>query len=393
MLKRRLSFVALVATIALVAAACGDDTSASSTTAAVTTTAATTTTAAGETTTTAAPTTTAAGPTALVCQVTDTGGVDDKSFNEVAYNGLLQAAEQLGVATDLLESQDATDYATNLTSFIGEGCNLIITVGFLLADDTAASAAANPDTLYAIVDYPVIIPGVGPIAPFTEASTNVRGLNFNTNEAAFLAGYLAAGMSTSHVIGTFGGVNIPPVTVFMDGFFYGAAYYDSIKGTTTTVLGWDPAAPDLGLFTNNFDSLEDGRAFAQNLMDEGADIILPVAGPVGLGSGAAIQDANAAGGSVMMIGVDADMFFSAPDLQDILLTSIQKKMDAAVLNTVSNVVVLGALGNEYFGTLSNGGVDIAPFHNFESAVPAELAAELVALKADIIAGNVSVSGG
>ncbi|HLA66607.1 MAG TPA: BMP family ABC transporter substrate-binding protein [Acidimicrobiia bacterium] len=391
MLKRRLSFVALVATIALVAAACGDDTSASSTTAAVTTTAATTTTAAGETTTTAAPTTTAAGPTALVCQVTDTGGVDDKSFNEVAYNGLLQAAEQLGVATDLLESQDATDYATNLTSFIGEGCNLIITVGFLLADDTAASAAANPDTLYAIVDYPVIIPGVGPIAPFTEASTNVRGLNFNTNEAAFLAGYLAAGMSTSHVIGTFGGVNIPPVTVFMDGFFYGAAYYDSIKGTTTTVLGWDPAAPDLGLFTNNFDSLEDGRAFAQNLMDEGADIILPVAGPVGLGSGAAIQDANAAGGSVMMIGVDADMFFSAPDLQDILLTSIQKKMDAAVLNTVSNVVVLGALGNEYFGTLSNGGVDIAPFHNFESAVPAELAAELVQLKADIISGTVPVA--
>ena len=391
MLKRRLSFVALVATIALVAAACGDDTSASSTTAAVTTTAATTTTAAGDTTTTAAPTTTAAGPTALVCQVTDTGGVDDKSFNEVAYNGLLQAAEQLGVATDLLESQDATDYATNLTSFIGEGCNLIITVGFLLADDTAASAAANPDTLYAIVDYPVIIPGVGPIAPFTEASTNVRGLNFNTNEAAFLAGYLAAGMSTSHVIGTFGGVNIPPVTVFMDGFFYGAAYYDSIKGTTTTVLGWDPAAPDLGLFTNNFDSLEDGRAFAQNLMDEGADIILPVAGPVGLGSGAAIQDANAAGGSVMMIGVDADMFFSAPDLQDILLTSIQKKMDAAVLNTVSNVVVLGALGNEYFGTLSNGGVDIAPFHNFESAVPAELAAELVQLKADIISGTVPVA--
>ncbi len=392
MLKRRLSFVALVATFALVAAACGDDTTeSSSTTAAVTTTAATTTTAAGDTTTTAAPTTTAAGPTTLVCQVTDTGGVDDKSFNEVAYNGLLQAAEQLGVATDLLESQDATDYATNLTSFIGEGCNLIITVGFLLADDTAASAAANPDTLYAIVDYPVIIPGVGPIAPFTEASTNVRGLNFNTNEAAFLAGYLAAGMSTSHVIGTFGGVNIPPVTVFMDGFFYGAAYYDSVKGTTTTVLGWDPAAPDLGLFTNNFDSLEDGRAFAQNLMDEGADIILPVAGPVGLGSGAAIQDANAAGGSVMMIGVDADMFFSAPDLQDILLTSIQKKMDAAVLNTVSNVVVLGALGNEYFGTLSNGGVDIAPFHNFESVVPAELAAELVQLKADIISGTVPVA--
>ncbi|OFW65873.1 MAG: hypothetical protein A2Z12_07755 [Actinobacteria bacterium RBG_16_68_21] len=390
MLKRRLSVVALLAAIALVVAACGDDTTestaATTTTQAATTTAAATTTTAGETTTTEA-----MGPAALVCQVSDTGGIDDKSFNETAWNGMLQAQEQFGVEPQFLESTDATDYRPNIDSFIAQGCDVIITVGFLLADDTAAAAADNPEQLFAIIDYPVIIPGVGPIAPFTETSTNARGLNFNTNEAAFLAGYLAAGMTATGVIGTFGGINIPPVTTFMDGFARGAAYYDSVKGTTTTVLGWDVEAQD-GLFTGNFDSLDDGRAFAQNLMDEGADIILPVAGPVGLGSGAAIQDANAGGASVMMIGVDADMFFSAPDLQDVLLTSIQKKIDAAVLNTISNVLVLGALGNEYFGTLANGGVDLAPFHNFESAVPAELAAELVQLKADIIAGNVSVSG-
>jgi len=392
MLKRRLGIVALMATFALVVAACGDDTT-DTTAASTTTTSAATTTTAVATTTTEGSTTTAAGPAGSACQVSDTGGIDDKSFNETAYNGMLQAEAELGTTSAFLESVDASEYRPNIDSFIQQGCDVIITVGFLLADDTAAAAADNPDQLFAIVDYPVIIPGVGPIAPFTETSTNVRGLNFNTNEAAFLAGYLAAGMTQTGVIGTFGGINIPPVTVFMDGLFYGAAYYDSIHGTETTVLGWDPANPEGGLFTNNFDSLEDGRAFAQNLMDEGADIILPVAGPVGLGSGAAIQEANAAGASVMMIGVDADMFFSAPDLQDILLTSIQKKIDAAVFNTISNVVVLGALGNEYFGTLANGGVDLAPFHNFESAVPAELAAELVQLKADVIAGTVSVSGG
>ena len=404
MLKRRLGIVALMATFALVVAGCGDDTSTSTTGAGSTTTAATTTTAAATTTTAGETTTTEAmGPSFLACQVSDTGGIDDKSFNQTAWDGMTQAQDELGIEVQFLESTDATDYRPNIDSFIAQGCNVIITVGFLLADDTAAAAADNPDSLFAIIDYPVAgppDPGCGcgretggpPVPPFTEASTNVRGINFNTNEAAFLAGYLAAGMSASHVVGTFGGINIPTVTIFMDGFYYGAAYYDSVKGTTTTVLGWDPANPETGLFTNNFESLDDGRAFAQNLMDEGADIILPVAGPVGLGSGAAIQDANASGANVMMIGVDVDQYISAPELGDIMLTSIEKKIDASVLNTVDNVYVLGAPGNDYYGSLANGGVDIAPFHNFDSAVPADLKAELTQLKADIIAGDVDVTG-
>ena len=111
------------------------------------------------------------------------------------------------------------------------------------------------------------------------------GQVFATDQAAFLAGYLAAGMTKTGVLGTFGGINIPTVTVFMDGFVHGANYYNEKKGTSVSVLGWDPEAKE-GLFTNNFESLDDGRAFAQNLYDEGADIVLPVAGPVGLGSAA-----------------------------------------------------------------------------------------------------------
>ena len=234
---------------------------------------------------------------------------------------------------------------------------------------------------------------VVPADPWVDADGNmvgnVRGLTFATNEAAFLAGYLSAGMTQTGVIGTFGGVNIPPVTVFMDGFALGAAHYDSVHGTTTTVLGWDVAAQD-GLFTGNFDSLEDGRAFAQNLMDEGADIILPVAGPVGLGSGAAIQEANAAGANAMLIGVDADWFFTAPEFSDILLTSILKLIDTAVFDTIRMVVETGGLTDqEFVGTLANNGVGLAPYHEFEAAVPAELAAEVEALAAAIAAGEVS----
>ena len=380
-MKKRLSFVALLAAFAFVVVACGDDDTSPTTTIAATTTTGGTTTTTPETTTTAAP-----EPTALACQVSDVAGIDDKSFNETAWAGMEQAQAELGVSIEFLESNDATDYRPNIDAFIGQGCDVIITVGFLLSNDTAAAATDNPEQLFAIIDYPVFFPGdEGPVFvdPFVAGNdANVRGISFQTDQAAFLAGYLAAGLSASHVIGTFGGIEIPPVTIFMDGFAWGAAYYDSVKGTTTEVI--------VGAFTGNFESLEDGRARAESLMDEGADVILPVAGPVGLGSCAAIQEANAAGANVMMIGVDADQFFSAPECADVLLTSIQKNMDAAVFNTIQNVLVLGTLGNQYLGTLANGGVGLAPFHEFESVV-GDLAAELVQLEAAIVAGEVAVA--
>lgn len=388
MLKRRLSLLALLAAFVLVVAACGDDDATGETTAA---TAAPATTAAPAGT--AAPATTAApddtmapAEPVLACMVSDQAGIDDKSFNETAWRGMLQAEAELGADVEFLESQDATDYRVNIDAFVAQGCDLIVTVGFLLADDTGAAAADNPDASFAIIDFPVF-----PDAPWLDADgnmvPNVRGLTYQTDEAAFLAGYLAAGVSQTGVIGTFGGINIPPVTVFMEGFRNGAAYYDTVKGTETTVLGWDGAD---GLFTDNFTSLDDGRSFGQNLLDEGADVILPVAGPVGLGTGQAILDFNSAGGSAMMVGVDTDMFFSAPEFEDILLTSILKNMDASVFNTINNIINLGSLGNQYLGTIANGGVAIAPFHNFEAAVGAELAAEITDLQAGIADGSISV---
>jgi basic membrane protein A len=276
----------------------------------------------------------------------------------------------------VLESQAETDYEVNINSFVDQKCDLIITVGFLLGDATNAAATANPDTNFAIVDYAYDAP-----------PANLKGLVFNTDEAAFLAGYLAAGMTQTGKVGTFGGLNIPTVTIFMNGFANGVAYYNAQKGTSVEVLGWDPATQE-GSFTNNFESLDDGRAFAQSLVDEGADIVMPVAGPVGLGSAQLATEL----GTFSIVGVDVDQTVSDSGNAAVYLTSVMKGMDNAVY-AASDEALNGDFTNQlYVGTLSNGGVDIAPYHDWDSKVPQALKDEVDQLRQDIIAGNVSVSG-
>jgi len=310
-----------------------------------------------------------------VGQVTDTGGIDDKSFNATAWKGVQDAMEQLGVEGKYLESQQQTDYEKNINAFLEEKCDLIITVGFLLADATKAAAEANPDQKFAIVDY-----------AYDPALPNVLGLVFNTDEAAALAGYLAAGVTKTGKVGTFGGMQIPTVTIFMDGFYYGVQYYNQKHNTNVQVLGWDPATQK-GLFAGNFESLDDGRRLAESLMAEGADIIMPVAGPVGLGAAAAAKEA----GNTYIIGVDTDWYVSANEYADVTLTSVVKEMDLAVFNAIKQVVDGTFKGGIYVGTLENSGVDIAPFHNLESMVPDELKQELEQVRQDVISGIVPAS--
>jgi basic membrane protein A len=302
----------------------------------------------------------------LVCQVTDTGGIDDASFNQTAWKGVEDAQAELGVEGAFLESQEQADYETNIGAFIDQGCNLIITVGFLLGDATAAAATANPDQAFGIIDVDYL------------DFPNVTGHAYDTDQAAFLAGYVAAATSQTGVVGTFGGINIPPVTIFMDGFWYGVQYYNEENGADVQVLGWDPATPDLGLFTGNFDSLEDGRAMAVTLMDQGADIIMPVAGPVGLGTAAAVQER----GNAWIIGVDTDWTQSAPEYASIVLASVMKRMDTTVYDHIEillNGEIPGAL---ILGTLENGGVSLA------GEFDADLQTKLDELSAGIIAGEI-----
>ena len=313
-------------------------------------------------------------PSVKACEITDTGGIDDKSFNATAWKGVEDAEAQLGVEGKYLESQQQTDYDKNMNAFLEEGCDLIIPVGFLLADATAAAAEANPDQFFSIVDVDWL------------DFPNVLGQAFQTDEAAFLAGYLSAAVSQTGKLGTFGGIQIPTVTIFMDGFVMGARYYNEVHGTSVEVLGWDPEA-QTGLFAGNFESLEDGRNLGESLMDEGADIIMPVAGPVGLGTAAAAQER----GGVYIVGVDNDWAVVNDQFAPIVLTSVMKFMDVTTFNAIKSVIDGTFTGGLIMGTLENGGVGLAPFHDLASMVSSDLQGELDDLATKIVAGEIQVS--
>jgi len=311
------------------------------------------------------------------CAVTETGGVDDKGFNQNTWAGVQAAAKKGGFDAKLLESKAETDYVPNINSFVGEKCDVIVTVGFLLGDATKAAAEANAGTKFTIVDY-----AYNPTIP------NVLGQVYATNQAAFLAGYLAAGVSKTGTVGTFGGINIgPPVTDFMDGFVWGVNYYNKQKGKSVKVLGWDPAKKE-GLFTGNFNSLDDGKAFAKNLNDEGADVVMPVAGKVGQGSAALAAELGV--DKLKIIGVDTDQYLTDPDHKGVFLSSVLKKVDSTTKEAVTEAFKGTFKGGIIVGDLKSGGVALAPFHDLDKDVPAELKKELKALEADIISGKVKV---
>jgi basic membrane protein A and related proteins len=209
---------------------------------------------------------------------------------------------------------------------------------------------------------------------------NVLGLTFAIDQAGFLAGYAAAGSTETGKVATFGGINIPPVVAFMIGYEKGVMYYNEENGTNVEVLGWDTAAGD-GSFTGNFDSLDDGRSFAESFVQEGADIILPVAGPVGLGSAAYCQES----GACKIIGVDTDWTVSSPEYKDIILTSILKNMNIAVYDAIKAQVDGTFAGGVYVGTVANGGVGLADV----AGASDELKAGLEAVKQGIIDGSIS----
>jgi basic membrane protein A and related proteins len=318
------------------------------------------------------------------CQVTDTGGVDDRSFNQTAYAGLQDAADELGFEASVLESQAESDYAPNIQSFIDQGCDLIVTVGFLLGGATADAALANPDQNFAIVDYDYSVDAGDPQDEFD----NIKELTFSTDQAAFLAGYVAAAMSETGTVGTYGGINIPTVTIFMKGFQLGIEKYNEDNGTDVQLIGWDNDAND-GLFTGDFENQANGRATTEGLLDDGADIIMPVAGPVGLGTIEAIRarpDSNA-----KVVWVDTDGCVSVADDCDLFLTSVMKNMDVAVHDATVEAAEDNFEGGIYTGTLENEGVALGPFNEFEDEVPDEVKTAVDDLRQQIIDGEIQTT--
>jgi basic membrane protein A len=306
--------------------------------------------------------------------VTNSGGLEDRSFNQASWEGLQVAEEKFGIDVDVLVSTAETDLEPNVEQAVATGCQFILTVGYELTAATESFAEANPDVDFAIVDE--IVEG-----------ENIKPIVFDTAQAAFLAGYLSAGVSETGKVGTFGGGNQPPVTLFMDGFADGVAHYNKAHDANVELLGWDKEAQD-GTFTGDFEDINKGLTTTQTLIDQGADVILPVAGQVGQGAAQAALDS----GSALIIWVDSDGYDTLPaEYQSVVLTSVLKNTGDAVVEIVDSSMKDEFTNDPFIGTLENGGVDIAPFHDLEDRVPAELSAEIDQLREDIIAGTLEIT--
>jgi len=315
----------------------------------------------------------------LGCMVTDTGGIDDKSFNASSWQGMQDAAatDPSKISVKFLQSTSSADYAPNITAFLGQKCGIIVTVGFLMSQATQTAAKANAGAKFAIVDFPKF------------PQTNIDALVFNTVQDGYLGGYLAAGMSKTGKVATFGGQKLPTVTIYMDGFWDGVQAYNAKHHTHVQVLGWSEKTQS-GEFTNSFTNLTLGQTITQQFISEGADIIFPVAGGVGLGAAKAVQTADNAAGSqkINMMWVDTDGCVSAAQYCKYFITSVEKGIATAVKTAVVSASNGTFAGGQYTGTLANGGVTLAPFHDFASKVPASLQAELNTLKQQIISGKI-----
>ena len=329
------------------------------------------------------------------CLVSDDGGFNDKSFNQSALEGMEKAADELGVEMIKVESGSANDYAPNLENLVAEGCTFIVAVGFKLSADTITAATANPDIDYAIIDDWADNTGATdkdgkPTGDQVTDAPNIKPLMFDTVQAAYLGGYAAAAWSAQsgvNKVGTVGGIPIPPVTIFMDGYVDGVAKYNEDKGASVETVGWDVETQQ-GSMTGGFDANDTAKQAMQGVLDQGVDVLLPVGGPIYQSARDAIADS---GSDTLILGVDSDLAVADPTVADIVLVSILKRIDSAVYEGT----IAAATGDfdvaPYIGTLENEGVGLSSFGAFESQLPDGLLDELAALQEQIVSGELEVT--
>ena len=312
----------------------------------------------------------------LACAVSDEGTFNDKSFNESAIIALNQANTELGVQIKTAESTSADDYEPNLQVMVDAGCDITFGVGYNLVADINKVAAANPTVNFGIIDG------------WSEGNNNLKPYDYGTAQASFLAGYAAASYSKTKIIATYGGDQIPSVTVFMDGYVNGAQLWAEENNTPVKVIGWDVDAQQ-GDFTGNFDAnSQESKTISLAQLNAGADILFPVGGNQFSAVATAIQES---GVDAVMVGVDLDIAANNADLAPYVLTSVEKRMIKIMFDTIKALVegesFVGGEAGYYFGTLENGGIQISPFYDFESGMDAATITRIAELQAEIIAGT------
>jgi basic membrane protein A and related proteins len=315
--------------------------------------------------------------------VTDVGQLEDKSFNQAAHEGSQAAAESLGVDYDVIVTQNISDYKQNIQTFIDQGFNVIVTVGFLLGTDTAAAAKENPDVTFIGVDQGICVDENGVGDPtFTcagDAATllpNYQGIVFAEEQAGYLAGIVAASISKSGTIGSVSGTNVPAVVAYIAGYEAGAQSVNPDIKTLTQEVNPDPA--------KGFNDPATGKAIAQQFIGQGADVLFQVAGLTGQGVLEAACDADVYG-----IGVDVDQADTLPNLSKCIVTSAEKKLK----DTVQAVVESVASGDFVAGTVSYNAastppaIGLSPYHDNESLITPEIQALLDDAMAKMASGE------
>ncbi len=277
-------------------------------------------------------------PKLKVCLVVEKGSLEDNGFNEGTWRGI-QNSISIGLIDGVLvENQSEGDYVTSINSSIDQNCSLVVGVGSVAAEPIESAGSTNPEINFLIVSGTV-----------TQVMPNVTEISFQLDQAAFLAGYLSAGIAVMETaegqpprIATYGAMPFPAIDQMMDKFARGAIYYNTVKGTNVEVLGWDTNDPTKGTYVNSFGDQELGKSIANDFMDQGARVIFPVAGVVGIGSAAAILER----GGTYFIGPDFDWYENQPEYSSIILTSVISHLDNVVETAIEELVSGTLAGGE-----------------------------------------------
>jgi basic membrane protein A and related proteins len=315
------------------------------------------------------------------CELTSNAPLNDLAFNQAVYDGLTKASTDWGidVKDKVSHSSPSNEWTRHLNELIRQRCGLIVTMGSSVGSETAVAAKANRNVDFATTDDDNV-----------QGTSNLLAIVFKPEQPAFLAGFLAAAMSKTHKVATFGGIPIPPVTGYMNGFAAGILYYNGVHGTRVRLLGWDPKT-QTGSFVSSdptdfpaFGDTNGAAALTAEFVLRGADVIFPVDGPYGeRGSCRVAQRAH----NVRLIGVDTDQHYSTPDCVSQWLTSAMKIYKRMVYVAMRQVVHHSFNGGRLYGTLANRGVGLAPYYG---AVPSGLQSELKRVKRGIENHSISV---
>ena len=312
------------------------------------------------------------------CLMISDTGIADHSFNQSAWAAMTEAKSKLGITVKYLAQSGSIDFATIGAQFVQDACSMIIGVGFDTATTIDTLAKQNPTIKFAVIDSTLSTP-----------EPNAVSLTYETDQAGFLGGYLAAGMSKSGTVGVYGNEAIPPVELYMTGYVYGVQYYNSVHHTNVKVIGWNPVTK-AGQFVGSFTDVNKGKLITEAEIQQGADVVFPVAGPIDEGTATAVQAAGGPASGYYMLWVDSDGCLSNPGACGVILSTVQKNIQPSLYDVLSKTVGGNFPTGSYLGTLTNDGVGLAPYHQLAGKVPAALSKEVTQLRQDLISGKVKV---